>query len=508
MRGPRSDIDTRVTHARDGAQTDHPGVRVRYHSGWAGRLRRLQALSNEVIGVIQALKVSMRLLRGTAIAALTAVSTFAIAAPAPAVTEIQFWHAMDGTLGKKLDQLVERFNASQPKYRVVATYKGSYDETLALGIAASLQGKGPNILQVYEVGTASMTTAHNLYKPAYQILARAGEKLSDKAFVAPVASSFSDQKGKLLALPFNVSTPVLYYNRDAFKKAGIAQDAPMRTWYDLQAAALKIYAAQATPCGITTTWPGWIMMENVLARHNEEFATRNNGFDGPDAKLSFNTLLAMRHVALISSWVKAKLFEYSGRRDEGEKRFVSGDCAILTSSSASYSKIQRGAAFRFGVAPLPYYDDFKGAPYHTLMGGAGLWAMAGKKPAEDRGVAKFFAYLAKPDVQAEWSQDTGYLPASLAAYELTRSEGFYDRNPGTDVGVKELLYSGNPTVLWRGIRLGNHAYIRGILDEELESVWLGTKLPKPALDEAVARGNEVLDRFAASLKKPAKPSAK
>jgi sn-glycerol 3-phosphate transport system substrate-binding protein len=465
-------------------------------------LGRLRALSNEVNGLILELKFPTQLLRGAALAALAAFSTFAIAAPAPAATEIQFWHAMDGTLGKKLDQLVDKFNASQAQYRVVPTYKGSYDETLALGVAASLQGKAPNILQVYEVGTASMTTARNLYKPAYQILAAAGEHLNGKSFVAPVASYFSDSKGKLLALPFNISTPVLYYNRDAFEKAGIAPEAPMRTWYDLQAAALKIYAAQATPCGITTTWPGWIMMENVLARHNEEFATRNNGFDGPDAKLSFNTLLAMRHVALISSWVKAKLFAYSGRRDEGEKRFVSGECAILTSSSASYSKIQRGAAFRFGVAPLPYYDDFKGAPYHTLMGGAGLWAMAGKKPAEDRGVAKFFAYLAKPDVQAEWSQDTGYLPASLAAYEITRSEGFYERNPGTDVGVKELLYSGDPTVLWRGIRLGNHAYIRGILDEELESVWLGTKLPKPALDEAVARGNEVLDRFAASLKAP------
>ncbi len=499
MHGPKSDIDTRVTHARDGAQTEHPGGRVRYHSGWAGR-ERPRALSNEVNGLINALKISTHLLRCAAFAALAACSSYALAAPGPAVIDIQFWHAMDGTLGKKLDQLVARFNASQPKYRVVPTYKGSYDETLALGIAASLQGKAPNILQVYEVGTASMTTARNLYKPVYQVLAAAGEHLDEKTFVAPVASYFSDQKGKLLALPFNISTPVLYYNRDAFKKAGIAQDAPMRTWYDLQAAALKIYATQATPCGITTTWPGWIMMENVLARHNEEFATRNNGFDGPNAKLSFNTLLAMRHVALISSWVKAKLFEYSGRRDEGEKRFVSGNCAILTSSSASYSKIQHGAAFRFAVAPLPYYDDFKGAPYHTLMGGAGLWAMAGKKSAEDRGVAKFLAYLAKPDVQAEWAQDTGYLPISQAAYELSRSEGFYDRNPGTDVGVKELLYSGDPTVLWRGIRLGNHAYIRGILDEELESVWLGTKLPKPALDEAVARGNEVLDRFAASLK--------
>jgi sn-glycerol 3-phosphate transport system substrate-binding protein len=431
--------------------------------------------------------------------------TLCIAVPARAVTEIRFWHSMDGELGRQVDQLVERFNASQSKYRVVATYKGSYDETLALGISAQLQGKGPDILQVYEVGTASLTNATKLYKPVYQILAAAGEKVYAKAFVGPVASFYSDQHGKLLALPFNTSTPVLYYNEDAFKKAGLVPDATMRTWYDLQAVALKLYAAQATPCAITTTWPGWIMMENVLALHNQEFATHNNGFDGPGARLDFNTLLAMRHVALLSSWVKAKLFTYSGRRDEGEKRFIAGECAILTSSSASYSKIQRNATFRFAVAPMPYYDDFKGAPYNSLMGGAGLWAMAGKTAAEYRGVAKFLGFLSTPEIQAEWAQGTGYLPVSRAAYELTRKEGFYERNPGTDVGVEQLMRDGHPTSLSRGVRIEKHASIRAILDEELEAAWLGTKLPKTALDEAVERGNALLDHFTG--KKSAKSSA-
>jgi sn-glycerol 3-phosphate transport system substrate-binding protein len=443
----------------------------------------------------------------TLLLVVLAFAALGFALPAHAVVEIQFWHAMDGALGKKLDLLVEKFNASQNKYRVVATYKGSYDETLALGMAAQAKGKAPHILQVYEVGTASMAAGRNLYKPAYQVLSAAGERLDAKDFVGPVASFFSDRKGKLLALPFNTSTPVLYYNEDAFKKAGLPADVKMRTWYDLQAVALKLYAAQATPCGITTTWPGWIMMENVLALHNQEFATRNNGFDGPDAQLDFNTLLAMRHVALLSSWVKAKLFAYSGRRDEGEKRFISGECAILTSSSASYAKIQRNVGFRFAVAPLPYYDDFKGAPYNSLMGGGGLWAMAGKKAAEYRGVAKFFAFLADPAVQAEWAQETGYLPVSRAAYELTRKEGFYDRNPGTDVGVEQLMRAESPSGLSRGIRIGNHAQIRAILDEELEAVWLGSKLPKTALDEAVERGNTLLEQFAASLKRPARQSA-
>lgn len=433
--------------------------------------------------------------------ALAASATFAVGGPAaaaPKATELQFWHSMDGALGEEVDRIVAAFNAAQSDYRVVATYKGSYDETLALGIAAHAKGKAPHILQVYDVGTASMMAARGLYRPAYAVLARAGVKLDQRAFVPPVASYFADAKGRLLAFPFNTSTPVLYYNKEAFAAAGLDPESPPRTWYDLQEQALKLYEKQATPCGITTSWPGWIMLENVLALHNEEFATGRNGFDGFDTELAFNTKLAMRHVSLLNSWVKSRLFSYAGRRDEGEKQFVAGRCAVLTSSSASYAKIRRGAKFDFAVAPLPYYDDFQGAPYNTLMGGAGLWVMSGKKAAEERGVAKFFAFIARPEVQAAWHQNTGYLPISRAAYELTRDQGFYARNPGTDVGVLQMVRSDSPAVHSRGIRLGNHVYIRAILDEELEAVWAGDKLPKAALDEAVERGNLLLRRFADS----------
>jgi sn-glycerol 3-phosphate transport system substrate-binding protein len=432
--------------------------------------------------------------------ALAAATTVAVAAPAPKVTEIQFWHAMDGALGEHVDRVVAEFNASQSEYRVAATYKGGYDETLALGIAAHAKGKAPNILQVYDVGTASMMASRNLYRPAHEVLTLAGVKLDSRAFVQPVASYFADANGRLVAFPFNTSTPVLYYNKDAFAAAGLDPNVPPKTWYDVQAQALKLYEKQAAPCALTTTWPGWIMLENVLALHNEEFATGNNGFDGVNSKLSFNTMLAMRHVALLNSWVKSRLFYYTGRRDEGEKRFIAGECAMLTSSSASYAKIRQGAKFGFAVAPLPYYEDFRGAPYNTLMGGAGLWVMSGKKAAEDRGVAKFFAFLAQPEVQAAWHQRTGYLPISRAAYDLTREQGFYERNPGTDVAVRQMMHNGGPADHSRGIRLGNHVYIRAILDEELEAVWAGNKLPKAALDQAVERGNVLLKRFADSAR--------
>jgi sn-glycerol 3-phosphate transport system substrate-binding protein len=417
-------------------------------------------------------------------------------APARAVTEIQFWHAMDGALGDQLKPIVDRFNGSQKDYRVVAVYKGSYDETLAAGLAARLQGKAPHILQVYDVGTANVEAAKNAVRPVYQVMREAGEKFDPKAFVPAVASYYSDSKGNLLSLPFNTSTPVLYVNRDAFEASGVDERKQIKTWYDLQEALLEVREKARTPCGLTTTWPSWVMLENTLAWHNEEFATRNNGYDGLDAQLVFNTRLAIRHLSLMTAWTKAKIFSYSGRRDEGEARFARGECASLTASSASYANLLRAAKFHFTVLPLPYYNDINEAPYNTLMGGASLWAMNGKSAGEYKGVARFFAFLSQPEVQAEWHQATGYLPVTRAAYELTKTAGFYQKYPGTDVGIREMINGGSvPKAYSRGIRLGNYLMIRAVVDEELEQAWALAKPPKQALDDAVRRGNELLRRF-------------
>jgi sn-glycerol 3-phosphate transport system substrate-binding protein len=421
----------------------------------------------------------------------------AIAAPASrAATEIQFWHAMDGALGEQLKVIVTRFNGAQKDYVVVPVYKGSYDETLAAGMAASLAGKGPHVLQVYEVGTANMMSARNAVKPVYQLMREAGEQFDSRAFVPAVASFYSDAKGNLQSLPFNSSTPVLYVNRSLLKQSGVKPEAQLNTWYQLQEVLLEVREKFPESCGLTTTWPSWVMLENLLAWHNEEYASRNNGYDGLDAKLTFNTRLAMRHISLMTAWTKGKIFSYSGRRDEGERRFARGECSMLTSSSASYGNLARDVKFDLGVLPLPHYDDVNAAPYNTLIGGASLWAMNRKSAGELKGVARFFAYLSRPEVQAEWHQATGYLPITRAAYELTAKSGYYDKNPGTEVALRELLDAKRaPQTYSRGIRLGNHLMIRAVVDEELEQAWAAVKPPKQALDDAVARGNDLLRRF-------------
>jgi len=428
-----------------------------------------------------------------------------IAASAPAAfaapTEILFWHAMSGPLGDELDAMARQFNASQKDYVVATAYKGNYDETMAAAFIAHRAGKPPHIVQVYELGTANMMAAMGgprpSVRPVWQVMAEAGEKLEAKAFVPAVASYFSDAQGRLDALPFNTSTPVLYYNKDAFKAAKLDPDKPPKTWYEMVPMLEALRYTANLPCGYTTDWQSWVLLENTSAWHNQEFATKGNGLGGLDTKLIFNTHLMMRHIGTLASWVKAEYFNYFGRQEEAEPHFTRGECGFLTASSSHYTLLRDAAKFDMGVARLPYYDDVKGAPQNTLIGGGALWVMTGEKKDEYRGVAKFLAYLSRPEIQADWNQKTGYVPTTTAAYELTRKQGFYEKNPGFEIAVRQLLLN-NPTGDSKGIRLGSFPQIRAIIDEELELAWALKKTPKQALDSAAERGNILLRKFEAA----------
>ena len=427
-----------------------------------------------------------------------ALALLALAGQAQAVTEVQWWHSMTGALNDRLNDIAKRFNESQKDYKVTPVFKGSYPEAMAAAIAAYRSGSAPALLQVQEVATATMMSAKGAIKPVYQVMADAGEKFDPKAYVPAVAGYYTNPKGQMLSFPFNSSTTVFYYNKDAFEKAGIDPNRAPATWAEVVADAAKIKASGALPCAYTTGWQSWVQLESFSAWHNVPFATEQNGFAGNHPKLVFNGPLQVRHIADMQEWAKKGYFSYAGRKNEPEAKFFSGECAMLTSSSAAYGNIVKNAKFKFAVSPLPYYADVTGAPQNTIIGGASLWVMGGKSKEEYKAVAKFLTFLSQPGLQAEWHQATGYLPITMAAYDLTKNSGFYDKNPGTDVSVKQMIVK--TTDKSRGVRLGNFLQIRDIIDEELENVWNGKKSAKEALDAAVTRGNEQIDRFAKTAK--------
>jgi sn-glycerol 3-phosphate transport system substrate-binding protein len=421
-----------------------------------------------------------------------AAALFGVALSASAQTEIQFWHSMTGALGDRVNDLAKRFNDSQKAYKVVPVFKGTYPESMAAMVAATRAGNPPHIVQIFEVGTATMMASGKAIKPVYEVMALGGQKFDSKAYVPAVAGYYSTPQGQMLSFPFNSSTVVFYYNKDAFKKAGLNPNDPPKTWPAVAAAAAKLRVA-GEKCGYTTGWPSWVQYETFSAWHDMPFASKQNGFAGPDAKLEIVNPLQIKHIENLVDWSKKGYFTYAGRTNEGEAKFYSGECPMMTSSSAAYANVKRNAKFDWGIATLPYYPDAPGAPQNTIIGGASLWVMNGKKPDDYKGVAQFFTFLSQPEIQAQWHQETGYLPITMAAYELTKKSGFYDKNPGTNVSVEQMIVK--TTKNSRGVRLGNFVQVRDAIQEELEAALAGKKTAKQAVEEGQKRGNELIERF-------------
>ena len=412
---------------------------------------------------------------------------------AEAEIKAEFWHAMTGELGSELDRLVADFNRSQSDDRIVAVRKGGYTETVTAAIFAVRTHAQPAIVQVNEVATATMMAARGAIYPVFELMRHEGIGFDRDAFLPAISGYYSDMAGNLLSFPFNASTPILYYNKDLFRDAGLNDREAPKTWPEVEAAARKLRQS-GVPCGFTTHWPSWVNVENFSAFHDVPIATKANGLAGFDAKLTINNPLMIRHVAALAEWQKTKLFDYSGRDIKAQPRFPSADCGIFIGSSALRAYVTANSRFDVGYGMLPYWPDIPAAPQNSIIGGATLWVLRGRPEEEYRAVARFFAYLSQPQVQAIWHQNTGYLPATQAAYELTRAQGFYDRNPGTAIAIEQINHK-PPTENSRGLRLGSFVLVRDAIEDELEQAFAGKKSAKAALDSAVARGNELLRQF-------------
>jgi sn-glycerol 3-phosphate transport system substrate-binding protein len=426
-----------------------------------------------------------------AAAAVAATLAFG-AAPAWAVTEVQWWHAMTGGNNDVVVKLANDFNASQNDYKVVPTYKGNYADTMNAGIAAFRAGNAPHIMQVFEVGTATMMAATGAVKPVYKLMAETGEKFDPKAYLSAITGYYSTSKGEMLSFPFNSSSTVMWVNLDALKKANIAEIP--KTWPEVFEDAKKLKAAGYDKCGFSNAWVTWVNLEQLSAWHNMPLATKANGLDGFDTVLEFNGPLQVKHLETLIELQKDKTYDYSGRTNGGEGRFTSGECPIFLTSSAFFGNVKSQAKFNFTNAPMPYYPDVKGAPQNSIIGGASLWVMGGKTAEEYKGVAKFLAFLSDADRQVGIHKASGYLPITKAAYEKATEQGFYKDQPYLETPLKELTNS-EPTENSRGLRLGNMVQLREVWAEEIEQALAGKKTAKQALDAAVERGNQMLRQF-------------
>ena len=424
------------------------------------------ALSQAVLGVAIA-----GLCAGSAFAATKKPAAKAAAAPAAAdasITEIELVHDFDADKAAQLQKMVDRFNAGTAGPKIVIRERAWNEGTM------------PHLLILGERDLPGFLSGAQRYRPLYQVMKDAGLPMETLRAPAMMTPTPLDSANRLIALPVALSTPVMFYNKDAFKEAGVDPEKAPKTWQELQGTLGKLVAAGQS-CPYTSAQPAWILVENMSAWHNEPVVS-----EGKKTSLAVNGMLPVKHVAMLSSWVKARYLQLFGRNDEAVEHFAKGECAVLTAASGAWPTLQRQAKFNVGVAALPYHEDYYGAPQNTLADGPAMWVAAGKKPAEYKAVARFVSFWLTGESQVEWQRNAGYLPLNRAGLLASESRLLSSDLANIRVGVAEL--TNKPvTALSKASAYPQRAAVRRIVDEELESVWEDRKPSKLALDTAVAR---------------------
>ncbi len=409
---------------------------------------------------------------------------------AQAQTELTWWHAMGGNLGETVNEIANRFNAAQSDYTITPVFKGGYEDTLTATIAAFRAGEQPNIVQVFDAGAATIMGAEGAVIPAEDLMVQAGVDFDANDYISGVRYFYADSAGKMVGMPFNSSTPILYYNVDALAKAGVE---PPKTWEDFEAMAPKLVEAGYIP--LAQSHSPWIWTENFHSRHNLPFASNNNGFDGSDGtKILVNNDAMKAHFTAAKKWLDNGWYGYYGAGwNDNQSPFENGDVAMWLGSSGSFGGLLNSTDFEFSATYLPYWEAITTEPTQTFIGGAALFALSGKSAEENKGSAEFFRFLSSPEIQLMWHKETGYVPITTAAYEMATAEGYYNEKPQAEIGIKQLsLPSGDNS---KGYRMGFYVQIRDVMNREYGRIFAGETDVDSAFAVIEEEGNKLLERF-------------
>ena len=406
-------------------------------------------------------------------------------------TNITWWHGMGGRNEEVINEVAQKFNAAQAACMLTPVSKGTYEEALAAGIAAFRSGEQPNILQVFDAGAATIINAKGATIAAEDLLTQAGHSFDREAFIPGVRHFYADASGKFIGMPFNSSAPIMYINTEAFEKAGVQ---PPKTWEEFEAAAPKLKEAGYIP--LTASQLTWQFTENFFSRNNIQFASNTNGYDGFEGttlNVTDPNLLMM--FQKLKDWADAGLYAYYGAGwADNQKPFEEGKVAMWIGSSGSFGGLAKTAVMPFSADFLPYWGSIEGAGTSSFIGGAALFAMSGKPEAENKCSADFFNFLTSTEVQKFYHEATGYVAITTAAYEAAKADGWYDKNPVAEVGIKQLQL---PAGEWsKGYRLGFYPQIRSIMEREYNRIFAGETTVEEAFKAIETEGNELLARFA------------
>ncbi|MBU0780797.1 MAG: extracellular solute-binding protein [Alphaproteobacteria bacterium] len=424
------------------------------------------------------------------LASAAALALFANAASAQ--TEISWWHAMGGALDDTVNQIATDFNASQSDYVITPVFKGTYEEALTAGIAAFRAGEQPNVLQVFDAGAATVIAAQGATIPVQDLLIDNGVDFNIEDYISGVRYFYADSEDKMIGMPFNSSSPIMYYNVQALEAAGVT---PPKTYEEFETVTAPALV-EAGYIPLAQSHSPWIWVENFMSRHDLPFATNDNGYTGLDTQILVNSPELKMHWSKVKEWRDAGFYEWYGAAwNDNQKPFEEGKVAIWMGSSGSFGGLSKlDLPFDFSATVLPYWESVTTEPKQTFIGGAALFAMSGKSDAENAATAAFFQYLTSPETQVMWHKETGYVPVTTAAYEMAKAEGYYDELPAAEVGIEQLsLPAGEHT---KGYRMGFYVQIRDVMNREFGRILAGDTSVDDAFTAIEAESNELLAKFA------------
>lgn len=412
-----------------------------------------------------------------------------VAAPSFAATDIQVWHSLSPYNAKVFQAMVKDYNGSQSTVQVKVR---AFDEPQALEKALDEAARTkalPALVELGDTHTLEEISQRAYIEPFYTLL-KTPEFKKTNWFVSSDNAFIHDAKGRLMAFPYMLEIPVMYYNMGAFKKAGLDPEVPQRSWMGLQAQLVSLANKGSRQCPLTSDLPVSINLENLAAVNNQLFASQENGLKvkgKTQPTFSFDSTF-VRHLALMISWVRSEIMVKPEFGPRSIERFAAGECAVMMSNSGRIGEFSDKRGLQYAVSGLPFYPEVTATPGNPFVSGAGLWVTKAAK-AQSQATVSFLGWLAEPTQASRWYQQTGFLPATQAAFDATPASYYTNRGQWREL-VAVYAHAGRPTA--QGFRIHNYPSIRAKFHEILETALEGKQPAVTALKTAAAEANKLV----------------
>ena len=409
--------------------------------------------------------------------------------------KITWWHAMSGVNGDAVKKIVDGFNASNKGIQVEAIFQGTYDDLLAKLNTAIASNAAPALVQVYDIGQAYMRDTAQVV-PMQAFIDR--DKFDTKDF-EPAVINYYKYQDKLQSMPFNASTPMLYYNKDAFKEVGLDPNKPPVTFSEIADAAKKLTKKDASGAtvryGFGPSIYGWLF-EQLMATSASLYADNGNGRDNKATKVVYNNAQGKAILDWWKAGVDGGYFFNPGIDNDGAANaFNAQKTAMYIESTARLRGHINTIAGKFEIGTGLYVrPDSKPKDGGNIIGGASLYIMKSRPPEEQQAAWEFVKYAMTPAVQGQWQSDTGYYPIVKAAYDTAPSKDWSTKYPQFLTAINEIRDSPQNRFT-NGAVIGVMPQARTRVNKMIESVLLGKETSQAALDSAVAEINAAIDKY-------------